>query len=322
MPNTWRLILASFGACIACAVFAQGYPERPIRLVVPFPPGGNIDITARAISPGLSELLGQQVVVDNRGGAGGTIGAEMVAKAPPDGYALLLGSTGTVTVAPLLYTKAPYDPLKDFSYVSLLSNVPLVVVIHPSIPAKTIKEFIALAKARPGRLTMASAGNGTTNHLGGELFQLQTGIKMVHVPYKGSGPALVDLMGGQVDVMFDQLSSSSAYIKSGKLRALAVTTPARAALFPSIPTLDESGVKGADANTFSGLMAPAGTPREIINKLNAATVKVISRPATKERFASFGAEVWSSTPEHFAAYVRDDFARWKKVVAAAGVKVE
>ena len=302
--------------------FAQGYPEKPLRLVVPYPPGGNIDITARAISPGLAELLGQSVVVDNRSGAGGTIGADHVAKGPADGYTILVGSSGTLTVAPSLYTKNPYHPVRDFAPISFVSTVPLVLVVHPSVPAKSVKELIAIAKPKANRLTMASAGTGTTNHLTGEMFQAMTGVKFVHVPYKGSGPALVDLMGGQVDLHFDQLSSSAPYIEAKRLRALAVTTEKRAPIYPDIPTLAEAGVPGFEASTFTGLVVPAKTPRDVIARLHAATVKVLARPAVKERFASFGADAFSSTPDQLGVFIQKDFAKWTKVVKDANVRVD
>jgi tripartite-type tricarboxylate transporter receptor subunit TctC len=306
----------------SASVLAQGYPEKPVRLVVPYPPGGNIDITARTISPGLAELLGQSVVIDNRSGAGGTIGADHAAKAPADGYTILVGSSGTLTVAPSLYSKNPYHPVRDFAPISFVSTVPLVLVVHPSVPAQNIKELIAIAKVKPNRLSMASAGTGTTNHLTGEMFQAMTGIKFVHVPYKGSGPALVELMGGQVDLHFDQLSSSAPYIQAKRLRALAVTTEKRAPIYPDIPTLAEAGVPGFEASTFTGLVVPAKTPLDVIARLHAATVKVLARPAVKERFASFGADAFSSTPEQLGAFIQKDFAKWTKVVKDANVRVD
>ena len=323
-PAPMRIVpyIASVIFAAATCALAQGYPEKPLRLVVPYPPGGNIDITARSISPGLSELLRQSVVIDNRSGAGGTIGADHVAKAPADGYTILVGSSGTLTVAPSLYTKNPYHPVRDFAPVSFVSTVPLVLVVHPTVPAKTVKELIAIAKPKPNRLSMASAGTGTTNHLTGEMFQAMTGVKFVHVPYKGSGPALVDLMGGQVDLHFDQLSSSAPYIQAKRLRALAVTTEKRAPIYPDIPTLAEAGVPGFEASTFTGLVLPAKTPREVIAKLHAATVKVLARPAVKERFASFGADAFSSTPEQLGAFIQKDFAKWTKVVKDANVRVD
>ena len=320
MKTTTTAVLISL--VTATSAFAQGFPEKPLRLVVPYPPGGNIDITARAISPGLAEILGQSVVVDNRSGAGGTIGADHVAKASADGYTILVGSSGTLTVAPSLYTKNPYHPVRDFAPISFVSTVPLVLVVHPSVPAKTVKELIAVAKTKANRLTMASAGTGTTNHLTGEMFQAMTGVKFVHVPYKGSGPALVDLMGGQVDLHFDQLSSSAPYIQAKRLRALAVTTEKRAPIYPDIPTLAEAGVAGFEASTFTGLVVPARTPSDVIARLHAATVKVLARPAVKERFASFGADAFSSTPEQLGAFIQNDFAKWTKVVKDANVRVD
>ena len=322
MHRSARLIAVACTALFATCASAAGWPERPIRIIVPYAPGGNIDITARTIQPGLSELLHQTVIIDNRTGAGGTIGSDLAAKAAPDGYTVLVGSSGTLTIAPSLYPKNPYNPVKDFAPVSFVSTVPLVLEVHPSVPAKNVKEFIALAKSKPGKLTMASSGTGTTNHLTGEMFQMLTKTRFIHVPYKGSGPALVDLMGGQVDLMFDQLSSSSNYIKDGRLRALAVTSEKRAAIFPNVPTVAESGVPGFESSTFAGLVVPAGTPRAIIDKLNAATVKVIARPAVKERFASFGADAFSSTPEKMGAFIKEDFAKWTKVVKDANIHVE
>ncbi len=316
------LPLTFTGLLLAATTGFAAYPEKALRIVVPYPPGGNIDITARAIAPGLTEALGQQVVIDNRGGAGGTIGAELAAKAAPDGYTLLLGSTGTLTTAPALYPRLGYDPVRDFATTTLVSIVPLVMVIHPSVPARNVKEFIALAKSRPGRITMASAGSGTTNHLGGELFQGVTGTKMIHIPYKGSGPALIDVMGGQVDVLFDQLSSSIGHIQGGKLRAIAVTTLKRSAQMPEIPTMNESGLPGFDASTFTGIVLPAAAPRDVVIKLHAALVKVLRLKATRDSFARFGADVLESTPEEFSRFIRDDLAKWSKVVREAGIKLE
>ncbi|HEY9445888.1 MAG TPA: tripartite tricarboxylate transporter substrate binding protein [Burkholderiales bacterium] len=314
-----------FAALAALAMIVSraeaAYPEHSVRVIVPYPPGGNIDITARTITPGLTEMLGVQVVVDNRGGAGGTIGSELAAKATADGYTMLMGSTGTLATAPLLY-KIHFDPLKDYAYTSLVSRVPLVAVVNPAIPAKTIKEFIALAQARPGRVTMGSAGAGTSNHLTGEYFQSVTGVKLVHVPYKGSGPALVDLMGGQIDVMFDQLSSSIGYVQGGKLRALAVTTTKRASAMPNIPTMDESGLKGFEASTTTGILLPAATPRDIVMKVHGALVKVLQRPATKESFTRIGADALESTPQEFEKLMRSETAKWTKVVREANIRME
>jgi tripartite-type tricarboxylate transporter receptor subunit TctC len=303
-------------------VAAQTYPSKPVRLIVPFAAGGNVDITARQIAPGVSELLGQNVIVDNRVGAGGVIGAEVVAKSAPDGYTLMMGSNSTVSVAPSLYPKISYHPVRDFAPITLVATTPFVLVVHPSVPAKTAKDLIALAKAQPGRLSMASGGTGSSNQLVGELFQSLTGAKFTHIPYKGGGPAGVDLMAGQVDLLFDQLSSSVGPIKSGKIRALAVTSPARVAIFPEIPTATQSGVAGFEVINITGVLAPAGTSADVINKLHAAIVKVLGLPATKERFAGLALEAAPGTPEQFSAYIKEDFARWTKVVKDANIKVE
>jgi tripartite-type tricarboxylate transporter receptor subunit TctC len=320
--NSRHLLLLIAPLFAAAPAVHAAYPEKPIRIIVPYPPGGNIDITARAIAPGLTEALVQQVVIDNRGGAGGTIGSEIAAKSAPDGYTLLLGSTGTLTNAPALYPKLGYDPVKDFATTSMVSIVPLVMETHPSVPAHTIKEFIALAKTRPGRITMASAGSGSSNHLAGELFQNMTGTKLVHVPYKGSGPALIDMIGGQVDVFFDQLSSSIGHIQSGKLRAIAVTTLKRTAALPAVPTVSESGVPGFDASTVTGIVLPAATPRDIVLKVHGALIKVLRLKATHDSFAHFGAETLESTPEEFTRFIREDLAKWSKVIREAGIKLE
>jgi tripartite-type tricarboxylate transporter receptor subunit TctC len=314
------------GAVIALAfslqTFAQNYPVKPVRLIVPFAAGGNVDITARQIAPGLSELLGQNFIVDNRVGAGGVIGAEAVAKAAPDGYTLMMGSNSTVSVAPSLYPKLAYHPVRDFAPVSLVATTPFVLVVHPSVPVKSVKELIALAKTKPGRLAMASGGTGSSNHLVGELFQSLTGAKFTHVPYKGGGPAGVDLMAGQVDLLFDQLSSSVGPLKSGRIRALAVTSAARTAVFPDIPTMKEAGVADFEVTNITGVLAPAGTSAEIIGRLNAAILKVLGSASVKERFAGLALEPAPSSPDQFSAYIKEDFARWTKVVKEANIKVE
>ena len=315
------LILAASLLAAASAAHAA-YPERALRIVVPYAPGGNIDITARTIAPGMSEALGQQIVIDNRGGAGGTLGTDIAAKSAADGYTLILGSTGTLSTAPPLYPRLSYDPVKDFATTSLVSNVPLVLEMHPSIPAHSVKEFIALAKSRPGKITMGSSGAGTTNHLSGELFQSPTGTKFIHVPYKGSGPGLIDLMGGQIDIFFDQLSASIGYIQAGKLRALAVTTSKRAAAMPELPTIAESGIPGFDASTWTGIVLPVATPHDTVMKVHAALIKTLRAKATRDGFARLGAETLESTPEEFARFVRDDLAKWSKVIREAGIKLE
>ena len=315
-------VIAVALAASATAAVAQNYPTRPVRLVVPFAPGGNVDINARNIAPGLTELLGQQVVVENRPGAGGTIATDLVAKAPPDGYTLLVASSSIMTNGPALYPKLPYDIVRDFAPVGRIAVVPLAIVVHPSLPAKNTKELIAVAKAQDGKLLMANAGVRTTNHLIAELFMIRTGVRMTLVPYKGSGPALIDLVAGHVFGHVDQISSALPYIKAGRIRAVAVTTGKRTAALPETPTLAESGVPGFDASTITGVLAPAATPREVVARLNAALQKVLGNSAVKERFAALGAEVHPSTSDALGAWIRDDLAVWMKVVKQTGIKLE
>jgi tripartite-type tricarboxylate transporter receptor subunit TctC len=317
-----RWTIAVLCAVAVTGVGAQNYPTRAVRIVVPFAPGGNVDINARNIGPGLAELLGQQVIVDNRPGAGGTIATDFVAKAPPDGYTLLVASSSIMTNGPALYPKLPYDIVRDLAPVGRIAVVPLAIVVHPSLPARNTQELIAVAKAQNGNLLMASAGVGTTNHLIAELFMIRTGTRMTLVPYKGSAPALIDLVAGHVYGHVDQISSALPYIKAGRIRAVAVTTSKRTAALPDVPTLAESGVPGFDASTVTGVLAPAATPRDIVARLNAALVKVLSNPAVKERFAALGAEVQPSTSEELGKWIREDLAVWIKVVKQAGIKVE
>jgi len=317
-----RLLALAVAALVTLPAAAQDYPSKPIRVIVPFAPGGNVDITARAIAPALGEALGQTVVVENRTGAGGTLGADIVAKAAPDGYSLLMGSNSTVSVAPALYPRNPYHPVRDFAPIGLAAATPFVLVAHPSVPARSAKELVELAKAKPGSITMASGGNGSSNHLVGELFQSVSGIKLLHVPYKGAGAAGADLLGGQVQILFDQLSASTANIKSGRLRAMAVTSTSRAAVVPDVPTMQELGIRGMDVINITGLLAPAGTPVEIVAKLNAALLKALARSDVKERFATLGLEVIGGTPQQFADYIKEDFAKWTKVIKDGNIRVE
>jgi tripartite-type tricarboxylate transporter receptor subunit TctC len=316
-----RRWIAGQGALLllaASTVVAQGAANRPLRMVVPYGPGGNLDITARVIGPALSEIIGSPVVVENVGGAGGTIGMERVAKSPPDGHTVVLGSTGTITLAPILTPNSPYDPMTDLAPVGFVSNVPAILLVHPALPARSVRDYIALAKKRPGEITLGGAGTSRAC----DLFQFRAGIKVVLVRYyKGSAPGLIDLMGGHIDSMIDQLSSASSYVRSGRLRALAVASPRRAAQFPDIPTLDESGVKGAESNTYSGLLAPAGTPRDAVTRLNAALNKVLEMPQTRERLAQIGAEAWSGSPEQFAVFIRDDIAKWRRLTKQLDMKL-
>ena len=316
------LILAIAGASVAARAGAQGYPDRPVRFVVPFPPGGNLDISGRIVAQALAEQTAQTFVVDNRGGAGGMIGGEIVAKAQPDGYTLLVGGSGPTTISPLLYPKAAYDPVRDLAPISLFSIAAIAIVVHPRIPASNVRELIALAKSQPGKLTVASAGTGSSSHLSNELFQFMTGVRFTHVPYKGGGPAVVDLVGGQVDVLFDQVTSTMGYVRQGKLRALAVTTLARLAAFPDIPTVAEAGVAGYHAESYTGLFAPAATPKAVIARLHAEVSRALATPAVRERFASLGAEAEAMSPDKFAKYLHDERSRWGKVIQTAGVKPE
>jgi len=309
-------------ASIAMPAQAQTYPTKPIRLVVPFPAGGTTDILARAVAQKLSETLGQQVIVDNRPGAGGNIGSELVARSAPDGYTLLMGTVGTHAINVSLYPKLPYDPVKDFTPIVLVAGVPNVLVVNPSLPARSVAELIAYAKANPGKLNFASSGSGTSIHLSGELFKVLTGVQMTHVPYKGSAPALTDLVGGQVQLMFDNLPSSLAFIKAGKLRALAVTSKTRAAALPDVPTMVEAGVPDFEASSWFGILAPAGTPRDIVVRINAEVAKWLATPDAREKLAGQGAIAAGGAPEDFARHIASETAKWARVVKASGAKVE
>lgn len=301
---------------------AGGYPVKPIRLVVPFPPGGATDILARAVGQRWSEVLGQQVIVDNRPGAGGNIGSELVAHAAPDGYTLLMGTVGTHAINPSLYAKMPYDHVKDFAPVVLVAGVPNVLVVHPSVPAQNVNELIAYGKANPGKLNFASSGSGTSIHLAGELFKVMTAVQMTHVPYKGSAPAIQDLLGGQVQLMFDNLPSALPQIKAGKLRALAVTSVARSPALPDTPTVAESGLPGFEASSWFGVLSPAGTPPAIITRLNAEAVKWLATPEAQEKMRNLGANAAGGTPADFAAHIRAETLKWARVVKESGAKAE
>ena len=309
--------------CAAPLAFAQAdYPSKPVRLVVPFPPGGTTDILARAVAQKLTEQWHQQVIVDNRPGAGGNIGADLVAKSAPDGYTLLMGTIGTQAINPSLYARMPYDAQKDFAPVILVAAVPNVLEVNPSLPVHTVQELIAYAKAHPGKLNFASSGNGTSIHLSGELFKSMTGVQMTHVPYKGSAPALADLAGGQVQLMFDNLPSSLGLIKGGKLRALAVTSTARSPALPDVPTIAESGLPGYEATAWFGVLAPAKTPPAIVDKLNAAIGAWLASPEAKEKLASQGAAAAGGTPADFARYIASETTKWAKVVKTSGAHID
>lgn len=313
----------SMASVLACAPFvAQAqtvYPSKPIKLIVPFPPGGNVDLSARILVPELAKELGQPLVVDNKAGAGGTLGLDAVAKAAPDGHTLGIASPINHLAAPSLYPKLPYDSEKDFAPVGLIASVPMVLVVGPSSPAKTVQELLALARQKPGALTMASAGSGSGNHIVGELVQAAANVKFVHVPYKGSAPANTDLAGGHVDLHFDQLSSVLTLVQGGKLRPLAVTTERRSALLPDVPTLAESGLPQFDASTTLGLVLPGKTPAELTTRLNQALNKVLSKPHVQEQFARLGADVRPGSPEAYASFIRSEIARTAKIVRDAHI---
>lgn len=318
--------LVPLGALLFLAAFAaaaqQNFPARPVRLIVPYPPGGNVDITARIIGPTLGELLGQTVVVDNRGGGGGNVGAHLVAKAPPDGHTLLMGSSGPLSINPVIVSNLPYDSLKDFAPVSRVHVVPLVVLAGPKSGIGSVKELIERAKANPAKLATASAGTGTTNHFGIELFNNMAGVRLLHVPYKGSGPALTEMLGGQVPLMFDQLSASIGYIRDGRLKALAVASAKRASVLSAVPTLDESGLRGYEASTFIGVLAPADTPKAVITRLNTAMLKVMGTPAVFQKLRELGTEPGSSSPEEFRKLIADELNKWRDLAQRAGLKFE
>jgi tripartite-type tricarboxylate transporter receptor subunit TctC len=307
---------------IVSAVHAQSWPAKPVRFISPFAPGGGADITARIIAQKLTESLGQQVLVDNRGGAGGMIGVDLGAKAPPDGYTLVLGTIGNIAIAPSLYAKMPYDPVKDLAPVSLAADALNVLVVHPALPVKNVKELITLAKARPNELFFGSSGPGATDHLAGELFNMLTGTKIVHVPYKGGAPAMIDLMSGNVQMIFATVSTAIGQIKGGKIRALGMTGVKRFVLMPEIPTIAETGVPGFAVNNWYGVFAPAGTSKDIVARLNSDVVKALHVADAKQRLLESGIEATPSTPEQFAAYIQAETKKWAKVVKDANVKVE
>ena len=306
----------------ASAQAAASYPNKPIKIIVPFPPGGATDILARATGFELQKAWGQPVIIENRPGAGGNSGADVVAKAAPDGYTLVMGTVGTHAINMSLYARMPYDAVKDFDPVVLVAGVPNLLVVHPSVPAKTVAELTALAKSQPGKLNVASSGNGTSIHLAAELYKQMAGVDITHVPYKGSSPAVADLLGGQVQLMFDNMPSSLPHAKAGKLRALAVTSLKRSPALPDVPTMDESGLKGFDATSWFGLLAPAGTPKDIIAKLNAASVKALATPEMRERLAAQGADPIGNSPEQFSVFINAEIDKWAKIVRASGARVD
>ncbi|MGH8856987.1 MAG: Bug family tripartite tricarboxylate transporter substrate binding protein [Polaromonas sp.] len=327
-------IAALIARALAAAIFiatsaaAQSpWPTKPVKIVVPFAPGGTTDILARAVAPELSKAFGQPFVVDNRAGAGGNVGADAVAKSPADGYTLLMGTVGTHGINKALYSKMPFDPQKDFAPITLVAGVPNVMVMNAdkakALGINNVADFIKYAKSHPGKFSMASSGNGTSIHLAGELFKSMTGIFMTHIPYRGSGPAMLDLVGGNVDVMFDNLPSALPQIKAGKLKAFAVTSVQRSAALPEVPTVEEAaGLKGFDASSWFGLLAPAGTPPDIVSRLQQEVAKALSAPAIKEKLLAQGAIPSGNTPQQFSAFIDAEHKKWAQVVKASGAKVD
>jgi tripartite-type tricarboxylate transporter receptor subunit TctC len=301
--------------------WAQAYPVKPIRLISPFPPGAVVDTLCRTLAVPLGELLGQPVIVENRTGAGGNIGMDIVAKAPADGYTIGMGSIGTHGINPSVYAKMPFDPLRDFVPITFVASNINVLVVNPSLPVQNVQQLIAYARANPGKLSYGSAGTGTSQHLAGELFKQLAGIDMTHVPYKGAGPAVADLIGGQIPLMFADISASLGHIRAGKLRALGVTTRERTPLL-DVPTVIEQGVADFDVNAWFGLMAPAGTPREAVARLSAESAKALNLPATRERLQSLGLNPAPNTPEEFARFIRGELERWAKVARAVNIRAE
>ena len=322
MRTLVRALLLVAGMAAAAAAIGQAYPSRPIKFVVPFPPGGNLDFIARTIQPRLSEFVGATIVVDNKGGAAGILGAEYAARQPADGYTIFLGNTGTMGLYPVVYPKLPYDALKDFAAVGQIASSTQLMAVHPSVPVKTLPEFIALAKKRPGKLTIAVAGLGSTAHFSAELLKARAGVDLLVVPYKGSGPAVTDLIGGQVDLIIDATSVTMPYVKAGRLRPIAVTRNARLAALPDVPTFEEAGLKGFDANGWQGLLVPAGTPPAAVTRLSGALMKTLAQPEVRDRFIDQGLDPAPSTPEQFAAYIRSEIEKWGRVAKAANLKVE
>jgi tripartite-type tricarboxylate transporter receptor subunit TctC len=324
MPNGFKCCALIAAAVTAAAPegYAQTYPVKPIRWIVPFPPGGGTDITTRTFTARLADALGQQIVIDNRPGSGGTIGLSIAAKLPPDGYHVSTGQLANMGIAPALYPKLPYDSTKDFTPISRVASAVLVLVTHPSFPAKDVKALIAMARAKPGAITYGSPGNGTSGHLAVEMIRVAGKLDMVHVPYKGAAPALTDLLGGQIMIYFSSIPPSVSLIKSGRLQALGTSGAKRAAALPDVPTVAESGIPGFSVENWYGVVGPLGMPRDAVARLNAELAKVLASPDLRERFIADGSEAISSSPEEFGAFIRVEVEKWSKVVRAANVKVD
>lgn len=317
----FRTVLVVLFAACAAGAWAQAYPGKTVRWIVPWPPGGGADVLSRIVSPKLSEALGQQIVIDNRGGAAGNIGAEITAKSPPDGYTIAFAYAGTHAINPSIYSKMPFKE-SDFAPIIWLSEVPQVLVVHPSLPVRNVKELIALAKAKPDQLTYGSSGSGAMNHLTGALFTMKTKTRIVHVPYKGGGPAAIALLSGEISMIFGEPASVVQQVKAGKLRALAVTSAKHALAMPDLPTLAESGVHGYEVTSWNGMLAPAGTPADIVKRLNAELNRIIAAPDMRQRMIDNGFEPVGGPPEKFGDKIRAEIAKWAPVVKAAGVKVD
>ena len=309
-------------AALPAPALAQGYPGKPVRIVVPFAPGGGTDIIGRLIARQLNDSLGQRVIIDNRAGANGIIGTELVARAVPDGHTIMLGTTATHAINASFYSKLPYDPVKDFAPITNLAYSPFIVSVHPSIPVNSLRELIALAKQRPQQITYASAGLGNSTHLAGELFSMIAGVRMVHVPYKGSGLAMADTVAGQTAATFDSMQASMPHIKTNRLRPLAITAVARSPVIPHLPTIAEAGVPGAEAGSWYGMLAPAGTPAQVIARLNADIIKALAVSDVRQKLAVVGVEPIGSTPEQFAAEIKSEIVKWGKTVRAANVRAD
>jgi len=315
-------VMGGMMAVLAGGASAQTYPDRTITMVVPFAAGGSTDLVARILAQKLTEQMGQTVVVENRAGAGGNIGAASVVKSSPDGYTVLYGTISTHTLNPLMAKKSAYDPVKDFEPVALVGNIPNVLVVHPGVPAKNVQELIALAKAQPDKFSYASSGVATPLHLSGEMFNRMAGTKMAHVPYRGAGPAMNDLVGGQIPVMFDNLPSSAEFIKSGKIRALAITTKQRVKQFPDLPTMEEQGLKGYETYSWQAFFMPAGTPKAVVAKFNAELGKALQDPAIQKRLEDLTMTITFSSPEQLAAHVAEQLATWGPITKATGVQID
>jgi tripartite-type tricarboxylate transporter receptor subunit TctC len=329
---TQRILGALCGLCasaMACTVVvlpseaaAQGYPSKPVRFIVPYPPGGPLDAVARVTAQKVSEAVKQPVIVDNKPGAGGNIGADIAAKSPADGYTILMGAVATHAINPSLYASMPYNAVRDFMPVTQLASTPNILIVHPSIPASSVREFIAYAKANPGKLNFGSGSTGSAGHLAGELFKAMTGVEMTHVPYKGAAPAMQDLVGGQIQLMFDNLASALGQVRAGKVKGLAVTTAKRTPLAPDLPTIAESGLPGFDISTWFGVFVPAGTPRDVVDRLHAEFTRALAEPEVREKILNLGAEPVGNRPEEFAAYIQREADKYARVIKASGAKAD